>query len=278
MHTTASDGTCSVADRVRQASERGLDAIAVTDHDCFSASLSGRVDTRDGVEVISGVECRGDVVNTKVEILGYYVDPDHPSLSDVLSTARSYRRERNREMVAALADETGLDLDYESLRADADGMLGRPHMAAVLVESGLVTSIGDAFDQYLGSDGPAYVEMERVPANEVIAAIQDAGGVASLAHPGRIRAEDVPGIVSSLAEGGLDGIEVWYPYAESVSEEYADFGVEDAARLAGKHGLVKTGGSDCHGSDSGKYRIGEVRVDVTHLEALRDLATDRRPL
>lgn len=278
LHTTASDGTCGVADRVEQARERDLATIAVTDHDCIAPELGERVTRWDGVEVVTGVEVRADVDDTKVEILGYYVDPDDGGLQDALETARSARRDRNRALVDAVASETGLDLDYETLRAEADGMLGRPHVASALLEAGEVDSIGAAFEEYLGADGSAYVPMERAPASQVVEAIQGAGGVASLAHPGRIRSNDVDGILEELLDAGLDAIEVDYPYDEAPDEGYAAVDVERAREFSTEYGLLRTGGSDCHGPGSGKFRIGEVRVESEHVAAVRDRADERRPL
>jgi len=272
VHTTASDGTCSVDDRVDQAAEHDLEAIAITDHDCISESLTEREETRRGIDLITGVEIRADLFETKVELLGYFVDPTNEMLTDVLSRARGFRRERNRKLVSNLADATGLNLSYAALAEEADGALGRPHLAELLVEEGLVDSIGEAFDEYLGTDGDVYVAMERLPYQEVLGAIHDAGGVASLAHPGRVRSGRVPEMVRTLADAGLGGIEVWYPYDAGGPDAYADIGVPEAENLAAEHGLLRTGGSDCHGPGSGKFRIGEVGVTHEDLETLRDAA------
>ena len=275
MHTVASDGTCSVADRDQQARERGLDAIAITDHDSVSTDIEDRRTVEDGLELIAGVEVRADVQDTKVELLGYFIDPDDGRLADVLAEVREYRRDRNRKIIH---ETTSLDRSYDDIRSEADGILGRPHIANVLIEEGIVDSIGAAFDEHLANDGTAFVPMERVPAPEVIEAIQGAGGVVSLAHPGRIRAESIDGIVDELVEAGLDAIEVQYPYDAAPTQGYADVSVEDAAALAEEYGLIQTGGSDCHGPDSGKFRIGEVRVSEAQLDALRERADRRRPL
>lgn len=272
-HTTASDGTSTVEERVEQARERGLEAIAVTDHDRIAEEFEGRVERRGDVELVTGVEVRADCLDTKVEVLGYFVDPSSPELEAVLSTARRYRRERNREMVGRLAVATGLDLDYETLAASVDGGLGRPHLADRLVEAGVVDSIGEAFDEYLGTDGEVYVPMERVGHERVLEAVHEAGGVASLAHPGRIRSKRVPEIIERLVDAGLDGIEVRYPYDDSGPDAYADVGVEAAAELAAEHDLLETGGSDCHGPGSGKFRIGEVRLPAEDYGALRATAS-----
>jgi len=272
LHTTTSDGTCTVADRVRQATERDLDAIAITDHDRIPQELTSRHERRGQCTAITGTEVRADYEGVKVEILGYFLDPDVETLVDTLATARRYRRERNRRLVERLTDETGLDLSYDRLAESVEGSLGRPHLADRLVEEGVVDDIGTAFDRYLGSDGSAYVPMERVPYGTVIDAIHEADGIASLAHPGRIRSDRVPEIVADLASAGLDAIEVQYPYGGSGPDAYADVDAEAAASLAATHDLLETGGSDCHGPGSGKFRIGEVGVDAQALAALRAAA------
>lgn len=278
MHTVASDGTCSVADRVEQARERDLAAIAITDHDVIAGDVTGRVADVDGVELIAGVEVRADVRDTKVELLGYYVDPADDRLGELLERVRGFRRDRNRRMIERLREVTALDRSYEEVRATADSILGRPHVADVLVEEGIVDSVGGAFDRYLGSDGEAFVPMERAPATEVLDVLRGAGGVVSLAHPGRVRTDDIDGIVADLVGDGLDAIEVAYPYDEAPSEGYAGLGVEEATALAAEQDLLHTGGSDCHGPGSGKFRIGEVRVTDAELAAVRDRAAERSAL
>jgi predicted metal-dependent phosphoesterase TrpH len=260
MHTTASDGNSTVEERVEQAKERGLGAISITDHDRIPASLDTPVTSRDGVKVVTGVEIRADVFDTKVEILGYYVDPTNDSLNSVLERVRGYREERNREMVERLADATGLHITYESLKESVDGSLGRPHLADLLIEEGFADTVSEAFDEYLDEGGDVYVPMERAPYDEVIEAVHEAGGITSLAHPGRIRSDRVPEMVQELVDEGLEALEAWYPYGEIRSEDYANIGVKEAETLAEEHSLLKTGGSDCHGPGSGKFRIGGVQV------------------
>lgn len=278
LHTMASDGTCLVADRCQQAHEIGLDAIAVTDHDTIADDVNQRVLHHGNLEIITGVEVRADILDTKVELIGYYIDPTNTRLKEILKTVRSHRRNRNRRIINRLQEETNLNRTYEKIRAETNGILGRPHIASTLIKDGIVDSIGAAFETYLGADGTAFVPMERVPAVDVIETIQGAGGVVSLAHPGRVRTDNIETIVENLVADGLDGIEVAYPYDEAPSEGYADVGVEDAAAFAESFNLLQTGGSDCHGPESGKFRIGEVRVTRTHLDAIRQRAIERRPL
>ena len=211
MHTVASDGTCSVAERSQQARECGLDAIAITDHDSVSAEISNRQTVNNGIKLIAGVEVRADVQGTKIELLGYYIDPDDERLDSMLTEIRDYRRDRNQRILSRLRETTSFDRPYEDIRGEADGILGRPHIARILVEEGIVNSIDSAFDEYLANNKTAFIPMKRVPAHEVIDAIKHAGGVVSLAHPGRVRTESIGDIIDELVEVGLDGIEVQYP-------------------------------------------------------------------
>lgn len=276
-HTTVSDGTSTVAERVEQARERGLEAVAITDHDRISDELEGRSRTIGGVELITGVEVKAEARGKKVEILGYYVDPDADELDEVLRRVRRYREERNRKMTDRFVEATGIETSYEEMCERADGGLGRPHFARLLVEEGFVETVSEAFDVYLGEDGDVYVPSEKVDYASVVRSIHEAGGVASLAHPGRIDAEtdEVRKIVEEMTQNGLDGIEVWYPYGEISSNRGSGVGVKEARELADKHNLLRTGGSDCHGEGSEKFRIGDVRVPVADLRRLREAANER---
>jgi len=264
-HTVASDGTSTIAERLDQARERDLPVLAITDHDCIVDTLTHCVTRHGDVTVITGVEVRADLDGEKVELLGYFVDPDADRLQNVLAQAREYRAERNRELATRLSEATGVAVDHDDLSASVAGMLGRPHFARHLAAEGVVDSIGGAFTEYLGDDAAAYVPMERVPHERVIEALHDAGGVVSLAHPGRMDGLDVPATVATLADAGLDAVEVRYPYGPD-----PDTTVSEAAALAAEHDLLRTGGSDCHGPDSEKFRLGEVRVPRADLRALAE--------
>jgi predicted metal-dependent phosphoesterase TrpH len=276
IHTTASDGTCSVSDRISAARNRGIETIAITDHDIIPDDIEKRISSRGSIDIVAGVEVRADTQNTKIELLGYFIDPADETLERLLLQVREYRRDRNRRMVERLHEITDLDRSYEEIRATADGILGRPHIASVLVEDGIVGTISKAFERYIGAEGSAFVSMERMPATKVIRTIQNAGGVVSLAHPGRIRTDGVESIVESLSAEGLDAIEVPYPYDEDSTSSYAEISHEGAAALATEYNLLWTGGSDCHGPGSGKFRIGEARLCSEHFEALRTRAASRQ--
>ena len=274
-HTTASDGTSTVAERVEQAHECGLDAVAITDHDRIPDELDERSRTVEGIELITGVEVKAEARGTKVEILGYYVDPDADELDDLLGRVRRYREKRNRKMTDRFIEATGIETSYEEMCERADGGLGRPHFARLLIEEGFVETVSEAFDEYLGEDGDVYVPSEKVGYASAVRAIHEAGGVASLAHPGRIDIDTdadeggVPGMVEEMAQNGLDGIEVWYPYGDISSGRGSEVGIEEALGLADEHDLLRTGGSDCHGEGSEKFRIGDMRMPEEDLRRLR---------
>lgn len=264
VHTVESDGTDTLKERVQQAQRRDLEAIAITDHDRISDQLEAGSQQYGDLEVVTGVEIRADLLDTKIELLGYFVDPSDQTLNSVLERARTYRRDRNRKLVHQLNNTTGLNLDYEELTTEVRGEIGRPHLANILLKEGYVDTINEAFINYLAEEGRCFVPMERIQYDKVINAIQSAGGVASLAHPGRIRSERVPELIESTVSGRLDAIEMWYPY-----DGDPDFGVEEVNQFAEERDLLRTGGSDCHGRDSGKFRIGTTGTTLGALESMR---------
>jgi predicted metal-dependent phosphoesterase TrpH len=142
LHTTASDGTVSVDQRLTQAKQTGLKTIAITDHDTIAPELTSRRQLRDGVELITGVELKADVMSKKIELLGYYVDPSDEELSGLLDQAREYRRNRNDSILDNLSKATDLDLSRADIPSTR-GALGRPHIANYLVETDIVLSNTD---------------------------------------------------------------------------------------------------------------------------------------
>lgn len=270
MHTTASDGTDSVDERVEQAQEYGIDCIAITDHDAMTDDLDDRYEERQGVEVIAGAEIKAGLDGDKVEVLGYFLDPADEELSRLFDRIERYRRERMQEMVANVNAELGAEITFEDVASRADASIGRPHLARALVDAGAADSVAEAFQEYIGDDCDAYVETEKVDAAEVIGTIHDNGGVASLAHPGRsLTPDDAYDRVGELVSSGLDAIEVPYTY-DKLDEGRYQFGAETAKDLAQEFDLLVTGGSDCHGSGSDKFYLGDVRLPYRHVEALKE--------
>lgn len=272
-HTNVSDGTLTPTQLVELAARKGLAAIAITDHDVLGALPEAKLaGDRLGVEIVPGVELsttHGGIAD--LHLLGYFVDPDEPRLATRLATFRAVRAARKGRIIDKLR-ELGVDVREDEL-PDAES-IGRPHIARLLVEKGIVKSIQEAFDVYLAEGKPANVPKARIEAAEAIALVHGAGGVAVLAHPGLVK--DGLGLraASELVAAGLDGIEVEHSKHDSDTRRRL-------RELCQKHGLVETGGSDFHGEnkpdvDLGYGHGGNVRVTTATLEALRARAALRR--
>jgi len=238
LHSNHSDGIWSPAEVVTKAAEAELAAIALTDHDTVSGVAEALAEGgRAGIDVVPGIEisCLGD--GYEVHLLGLFVDHTNPGLLDYTRWYHEERRNRARRILERLA-ELGMPLDQDALFAEVgDGSLGRPHIAEFLVRQGYVNSFEEAFDLYLGDGKPAYVPKRKLHPREAIELVHGAGGLAIAAHPGMdLTDEDLLDLVSL----GLDGVETIHP--KHTPEQVAHY--EEFAR---KHGLLVSGGSDCHG-------------------------------
>lgn len=272
MHTTASDGTDSLEERIEDAEKKGLEAIAITDHDTINEGLKQRrFRAKNGVEVITGAEIKCQMDGHKVEILAYFLDPEGEEIQELLEELSKRREKRMEKFVENLNDSYRLGLKLEEVTDRADGNVGRPHLAEALIEKDIVDSHQDAFDRFIGSEHDEYVSVEKISAEKVIEKVHENGGLTSLAHPGRnLEKENAEELVEKLADRGLDGIEVEYTYEERRDEKSydIDFGTEKAKSLAEKFDLIKTGGSDCHGSGSDKYFLGEIKIPYSRVKIL----------
>ena len=266
LHTVASDGTVSIDEQARRAKAAGLSCIAVTDHDVISPDLTKRVQPISGVDVITGVEIKADFDGVTGEILGYFVDRQHEGLRAFLEGMETARVERMTEMIARCRRELGIEIGLADVRAVAEGNLGRPHLARVLVQKGAAEDFSDAFNRLLGRGRPCYAPIEKQGFRDVIEFVHQAGGVASLPHPCLMRIDDWPAFLTTLADAGLDGIEVFYPYMGIVRDLSINPHLMET--MAAERGFLLTGGSDDHGPDSTKTSIGQIRVPYARVEAL----------
>ncbi len=271
-HTTASDGSLSPRELVRKAARLGLEAVAITDHDTIAGVDEGMHAGRDyGIEVVPGVEISTGIDTFTPHLLGYFIDPASAPLREALDRMKQYRDERNPRLIARL-NELGIPITLEQVRRQAGGeLIGRPHFARVLVNLGAAKTVQDAFDRYLGSAGSAYIQKKRMPADEAVRAILDGRGAPVLAHPFTLtrHGADLENILKPLLDAGLKGLEVYYP--DHTEEETHTF-----QRLADRLGLVKTGGSDFHGSAKPEIKLGtglggDWCIKVNILPALRSL-------
>ncbi len=265
LHSTASDGRFSPSELVAMALERGLLAIAITDHDT-TAGIDEALEAARGtrLELIPGVEISCDVPGQEVHLLGYYIDHHDPHLEGKLSDFRQARLQRARGMVRKLAS-LGLPLEWETVAELAgDGSVGRPHIAQAMVRKGYVASPDEAFDLYIGRNGPAYVERYKLNPVDAVSLIKQARGLPVLAHP-----LQVTHFLPSLIEQGLVGLEVYY-------NGYSPEVIRELASLGRKYDLILTGGSDFHGSGVlDGVEMGGVSVPLESVERLRALARIR---
>ena len=272
-HTTYSDGTLSPREAVALARERGLERLAVTDHDT-TAGLGEAFEAGAGldVEIVPGVEFSTVRHGEGVHVLCYYMDPEHPELAAELRRLRDDRFRRGEMMVEKL-QALGYPISFERVREIAHGgNIIRPHVAQALVEAGVIPAAKDAFtDELIGSGGRAYVEKHALDPVDAVALIHRAAGVCVLAHPGTFRETKPvpPGMIDELAEAGLDGIEALHP--EHTPEVEARY-VELAERLD----LFYTGGSDCHGARYDPVRMGMRSTPPEQFERLKTRAAELR--
>jgi predicted metal-dependent phosphoesterase TrpH len=259
LHTTASDGVMTPSEIVSYAKAKGLQAIAITDHDTIEGLEEGlKKGAKIGFEVIPGIEVSAVHSNGSMHLLGFFLDIHHPFLNERLKYLQNARAERNPKIVEKL-NRMGIDVTYEEVcRASGGGQVGRPHFAQVLLEKRYVRSFQEAFDRFLKKGASAYVDKFRFTAKEAIHFIREAGGVAVLAHPNTLDLNgfaELESFIAQLVQEGLEGMEVYYP--EHSSLETAQY-----KALAERHGLLITGGTDYHGIEKNGLEIGVGRGDM----------------
>lgn len=265
-HTNASDGLLSPTKLIEYASLKGLQAVAITDHDTTNgideAIAAGKMHE---VEVIPGIELNSQIENHEIHILGYFISRKSNELQNILSKMRDSRRSRTEKMINKLVELFGFPISFEDIRNQVQGeSIGRPHIARVLVSKGVVNDEKEAFEKYIGTDCPAYVGRYRISPNEAISLINNAGGVSVLAHPGLL---PDPELMDKVISFGIQGIEA---YHSKHTQEHAEY----YSMVANRYGLVITGGSDWHGElNNGLPIIGDVSVDVEIVDELKKLAS-----
>ena len=250
MHTTASDGRLSPVELVARAASAGLTTISVTDHDTVAAiDEVTTVAAPKGIRVIAGIEITSIDQGRDVHMLGYLFDKSSAKLAELLVQQRALRVSRVREIADRLA-ALNMFVDADSVIAAAasrpGASVGRPQLARALVRAGHVESVQQAFDLWLATGRPAFVPRIGPSPAIVIDAIHDAGGVASFAHPGVTRRDD---LIAPLIDRGLDAIEVYH--SDHTAEDVMEY-----RNLAIRFNALVSGGSDFHGEDSQPGRPG----------------------
>lgn len=258
IHSTASDGSFTPAEILEHAQQLNLAAIAITDHDSIDGS---RKALQSGIPpslgFLTGVEISAAHPpffhgSGSFHILGYSINLDNRELNQALSKLQDARKNRN-PAILKLLNKLGFQISLEDVNQEVEeGQLGRPHIAYAMVKKGLVASIDEAFDKYLGTNGPAYVDKYRIECEQAINIIRAAGGFPVLAHPALLNIENdqqLDSLVKNLMKIGLAGIEVYYP-------EHSPQQIGQYTELAGKYGLLMTGGTDFHGTITPEIKMG----------------------
>ena len=260
-HTTASDGTLSPTALVTMAQQRGIGVLAVTDHDTVAGHAEAiAAGEALGVRVLRGIEVSAlSDEGKEVHVLGYGVQPSDDATRIKIESLRDVREARAKSLLSKLS-ALGIAINFERVKAFAgDGMIGRPHVARAMVEAGVVRTVNQAFDEYLGEGKPGFVSHEGLTPQQALALIHRAHGAAVVAHP-MLYKGNLEGLLQDVIAAGLDGIEAFYP--AHTPEQTQHF-----VRLAEKQGLIVTGGSDFHGP------LGDLEVSLGTISLPEDAIT-----
>lgn len=275
LHSTYSDGTLSPAEIVEHGRKRGLRSLSLTDHDTIAGISEGAAAAaRENIEMVSGVELSVEFGEVTFHLLGYFFDHEDTGLKGKIALLQQARDERNRKILSRL-QARGIDISMEEvLKFSPVGQTGRPHIAQVLKEKGVVSNMNQAFRRFLGKGACAYVSRFVYSFDEAAAFLKESGGITVLAHPAQIdpTLHRLPGLVAQLAPRGLDGLEVYYPSQSSSIRK-------KLKAIAKRYSMVISGGSDYHGlirpgtdmAGGAKFWVpGEV------LEGMRQKASENR--
>ena len=238
-HSTASDGQYPAAQVAERAAAAGLTVWALTDHDSVGAlDVALEAATARGLRFVPGIELSVQLDRREVHVLGHFVDPGSDSLKRFEDLLAEKRRVRMGEIIQKLA-ALAVALTPDEIEKFSGGKtLGRPHVARAMVEKGVVATVKEAFDRFLGEGRPAYVGRYRLTVQEAVDLVRGAGGSATIAHPGLSKIER--GDLERMKSWGLAGVETQHPdHNPSVREKYL--------RIAKDLDLVPTAGSDFHG-------------------------------
>lgn len=252
IHSAASDGTDDPAALPALARSAGLSAIALTDHDTVSGVAAAQQAGEElGMEVVAGIELSTDYLQNNIHILGYFIDPSSPALAAHNARMVAERNTRN-EAVTRKLQAAGYDISYEELCESFPGaVLGRPHIAEMLMRRGYVHSIKEAFDRFIGVKCPFYLPTHRISVAQATELIRAAGGIPVLAHPYEYgyTGEAFTAFIDTAAQAGIRHLEAYYSM-HSPEQEAA------LLTLARERGFGVTGGSDYHGRRKPSLSIG----------------------
>lgn len=262
LHTTASDGLCEPAVLVDLAWRAGIRTMSVTDHDTVAAlSDAETAAAQSGIAFVPGIEVTAVHDRRDIHVLGYFIRREDAALAEFLERQRADRVRRVSAMADKLAD-LGKPVDRGALLASRPRgrSLGRPMVAMALVKAGHTADMRQAFDQFIGEGKPAFIPRCGPSPAEVIGIINRAGGIASLAHPGLLKRDDlIPGMI----DAGLTAVEAFHSEHDPATTEHY-------LTLAARHGILVSGGSDYHGDkERRRMAFGTIGLPQDRFERLK---------
>ena len=280
LHTRASDGTLTPSELVDLCAARGLNVIAISDHDSTEGLTEAfaSAESHPDLRVIPAIELSTDVPGSEIHILGYFIDTSDVDFQETLRRFREGRFDRGRAMVERL-NSMGYDIEWSRVqRIAGDASIGRPHIASAMVEAGYFKYPNQVFDELIGRDGPAYVERMKLTPEDAIRMLRRNGAVPVMAHPtysqiksSRGEVQQLDTTVRQMKEYGIVGIEVFYG-------DYTPDQVAHLKRIADELDLIPCGGSDYHCSGNpGEPEPGSVgppmetvsRLEAAHVDIAR---------
>jgi hypothetical protein len=266
LHTTASDGTFSPTKMVQLAKEVGLSAIAITDHDTVAgipeALAAGE---KMDIEVIPGIELSTETQAESVHVVGLFVDYTNKELLKLTAEICDARENRAKKIIEKVNQLEGFPkITFAEVERKAHGLIGKPHIAEIMLEKGYGETIDEIFQNYLRRGGPCYVQRFKLTPSEGIKLLRKIGAIPILAHPGIISGKlDIERFIQKNKRHGLMGLEVQYPAHSDEQKLYF-------RELINKYDLLESGGSDCHGLLNDGPFIGSVKVPYELLQKMKN--------
>ncbi len=252
VHSTFSDGTLTPSELISRAKQFHLAAMALTDHDTIEGIPEAvQAASEQNLELVPGVELSTFWDEKEIHIVGLFIDYTDKTFQKELESLRDVRRNRNIAMCEKFT-QLGIPIDYSDMEKEySDAVITRAHFADYLLKKGYIKSRNEAFDRYIGSNGPCYVPRKKMPCAEAIRLIKNAGGVPILAHPVlyHLGKEPMNKLMDYLCDSGIVGLEAIYS-TYTAGEEI------QMKKLAGERGLILSGGSDYHGANKPHIELG----------------------
>jgi len=266
MHSTFSDGTLTPTELVMRAKNNNIDVVSLTDHDNIDGLGEGKeAADKVGITFINGIEISANYKNKDVHILGYFLNLEDNDFTSWLNKLREKRYMRTLEILKKL-EKLGIDITIEEVKKEVTGnIIGRPHIANVILKKGYASTMNEVFDRYLGDGQSAYIPKIDIDAVEVVKRLKSNGAIVSLAHPHLIRHTDdtVINLIHMLVEAGLDGLELYYPNINIKKKNRY-------MKIVKNKNLLITGGSDFHGLNRTGVDVGLGDIPVEVYKKLKE--------